>query len=99
MAISFPTLAVGWVLLGAGTYYLGSSIFGYPTNEENTSLAAIWSFALSFGVISISSLFAAKAKFAARAYVQQIYKYSIISSAAMFLGYAVLGVLPNFFIQ
>jgi len=91
MLLSVPPLVVGWVFAIAGIYYLGSSVFDYPTNEQNTSLAAIWAFIFSFGAISISGVLAAKAKFAGRTNVRRIYKYSIIISAVLFLGYMVIG--------
>ena len=91
MLFSFPALVAGWVFSVMGLYYLGANLFGYTTSEENTSLAAIWAFLFSFGVISISGFLASKAKFASRKYVQQTYKYSIIISATLFLGYTVIG--------
>ena len=48
----------------AGIYYLSASIFDYPTNEENSSLATIWAFVFSFGVISIAGIIAGKAQYA-----------------------------------
>lgn len=92
-------LVVGWVFAGAGVYYLGSSLFGYPTNEKNASLAAIWAFVFSFGVVSVSGLLAAKAQFASKAYIRNAYKYSIIVTAVLFLGYIVVGGLVPWLIN
>ena len=95
MLISSPVLVVGWIFAGAGIYYFGASLFDYPTNEENTSLAAIWAFLFSFGAASVAGVLAAKAQFASNAHVRQVYKYSIIVTAALFLGYTVLGVIAG----
>ncbi len=95
MLLSFPALVIGWVFTVAGVYYLGASLFEYQTNEQNTSLAAIWAFVFSFGAISISGILAAKAQFAERTNVRKIYKYSIIISAVLFLGYTVIGIVAG----
>jgi len=91
MLISTPMLAVGWALAVVGIYYLAASLFGYTTNEENESLAAIWAFLFSFGTVSIAGIVAAKAQFASKSYVRQIYQYSIVVTAVLFLGYMLIG--------
>ena len=96
LLLSFPTLALGWLLGIAGIYYFGATLFGYPTNEENVSLATIWAFSFAFGAISISGVLAGKTKFANSIYIQKVYKYSMIISASFFLGYMVVGILQGF---
>ena len=93
MIISLPALIFGWFCAVFGIYYLGASIFNYSTTEENTSLAAIWAFVFSFGVISFASILAAKANYASNTDVRQVYKYSIVVSAILFLGYTLVGVV------
>jgi hypothetical protein len=93
MLLSVPVLAGGWALTVIGIYFLGASIFEYPTTEDSTSLAAIWAFMFSFGAVSIAVLLAAKANFASIRYVRQIYKYSMVVSAVLFLGYLIIGML------
>ena len=97
MTLSLPALIVGWVLAVVGVYYLGSTLLGYQTTEENTSLAAIWSFLFSFGAVSIAGLLAAKAKFASRALVRKLYMYSIVGAAILFLGYMVIGIAAGLY--
>ena len=93
LLISLPLLVGGWIFAGIGIYYLAAILFGYPTNEENESLAAISAFLFSFGAVSIAVLLAAKANFSSKAFVRQIYKYSIIVTAVLFLGYTVIVVM------
>lgn len=93
MFLSLPALVAGWVFAGIGIYFLGAGMLGYPTTEENTSLAAIWAFVFAFGAVSTAGVMAAKAKFASREYVRQIYMYSIVVTAVLFLGYTVIGMM------
>jgi len=97
MTLSLTILLVGWVFAVIGVYYLGSSLIGYETTEDNSSLAAVWALLFSFGVVSVSVLLAAKADFAERAYVRKIYIYSIVATASLFLGYTVVGLLAGLY--
>ena len=95
MLISLPALIFGWLCAGFGIYYLGANFLNYPTAEENTSLAAIWAFVFSFGVISIAGILAAKANYASNKNIRQVYIYSIVVSAVLFLGYTLIGVVST----
>ncbi len=95
MLISLPMLVIGWFLLGIGGYFLGASIFDYSTAEDAPSLAAIWAFMFSFGVISAAGLVAAKAEFVSNMLIRKVYKNSIILSASLFLGYLVIGLVVS----
>lgn len=97
MAISLPTLVIGWIFSAAGVYYLIAALFGFDIGEDNASLSAIWSFVFSFGAVSVSGLIAARARFAEKTYVRKIYIYSISVSATLFYGYIVLGFLAGLF--
>jgi hypothetical protein len=93
MLFSFPLLVIGWLLALKGIYYFGASLFDYPINEENASLAAIWTFIFSYGFISIAGMLASIAEFASSTNVRKIYKYSIITGAVLFLGCSIIGPL------
>ena len=93
MLLSVPALVAGWVLGVIGLYFLGASVFQYPTIEDEPSLAAIWAFMFSFGAVSIGGILAAKAEFTSRSYVREIYKYSVIVSGVLFLGYSIIGII------
>ena len=97
MALSLPALVVVCVLAATGVYYLGATLIGYETSEDNSSLAAIWALLFSFGAVSVSGLLAAKAEFASRAYVRKIYMYSIVGAAILFLGYTVVGLIAGLY--
>ena len=99
MLLSVPALACGWALGAIGIYFLGAGVFQYPTTEDNTSLAAIWAFMFSFGAVSIGGILAAKADFASRSYVREIYKYSVIVSGVLFLGYLVIGTVVGLLLR
>jgi hypothetical protein len=77
--------------------FLGAVLLGYETTEENLSLAAIWAFLFSFGVVSVAGLLAAKAEFMSKAYMCKNYMYSIGGAATLFLGYTVLGLLAGLY--
>ena len=96
MLASLPALVIGWGLALIGLYFLGAELLGYPTSEENTSLAAMWAFLFSFGAVSIAGILASYAKFVSKTYVRQIYKYSIIVTAILFLGYAIIEMVMAF---
>ena len=91
MLISLPALMVGWVFAGMGVYLLGSSIFGYETAEENTALASIWMFMFAFGSVSVAGILAAKANYASKYHLRQVYYYSLVLTATLFLGYLIVG--------
>ena len=95
MVFSLPFLIAGWAFAASGVYFLFAPILGLHSGENGGSLAVMWSLIFAFGVISISVLLAAQAKFAEIALIRTIYKWSIAGAAALFLGYSLIGLIMS----